>query len=153
METSPELKEAARRLGLAIGKAAALQVLTREDQRLRRTVHSLYRNLSTAIALVPETLHPAFWEGIGQGVVQSRVEVGDVLPLLTGLPQGPQYEVVMRWTLEEIKEGKILRTHRGGFKAMNEPAFWINKGVISEFKRIAEIRRQREEEEGNNLES
>jgi hypothetical protein len=147
METSPEMREAARRLGLAVGKAAALQVVREEKEKegIQRTVRSLWRNLCNAIVIVPKDSLPIFWEGVGQGIVQARVEVGDVLPLLTGIEGGPQYQVMMKYTMEEVKSGTVLRTKRGGFKAMNEPALWVNRGIISEFKKIAEIRRSKEE--------
>jgi hypothetical protein len=163
METSPELKEAARRLGLAVGKAAALQVIVgkkreekeekreeKEEKReekegIQRTVRSLWRNICTAILLLPKESLPIFWEGVGQGLAQTRVEVGDVLLLLTGIEGGPQYQVVARFSFEEAKSGAVLRTSRGGFRAVNEPALCVNKGIIEEFRRIAERKKRAEE--------
>jgi hypothetical protein len=146
METSPDVKEAARRLGLAVGKAAALQVIVREEKEgIQRTVRSLWRNICTAILLLPKESLPIFWEGVGQGLAQTRAEVEDVLPLLTGIEGGPQYQVMMKYTMEEVKSGTVLRTKRGGFRAMNEPALWVNKGIIEEFRRIAERKKRAEE--------
>jgi hypothetical protein len=156
METSPEVKEAARRLGLAVGKAAALQVIVREEKEkegIQRTVRSLWRNLCNAIVIVPNESLPIFWEGVGQGIVQARAEVGNVLPYLTGIEGGPQYQVVAKFSAEDIKSGVVLRTSRGGFRALNEVARWINKGIISEFKRIAQLKKQQEEGNINNLKS
>jgi hypothetical protein len=128
-------EETVKRLGIATGKSAALCVELPPHLPQIATARSLYQHLTASFAeFLSAEMLPSFMEGVARGIIEAHADIPRVLPLLSKLPGEPRFETTSSFTSEELKEGKVLRTREAGYRALNEAAVVLIRGLIKCFR-------------------